>query len=159
MNPDGSSDLLRILYKIRRAFLRFSGPLTLGVRCIVADGEGRILLVRHTYIPGWYLPGGGVKHGESLESAAMRELKEEVGVSALDPPELLYAYANFREWKSDHVMVYVVGRFEQQPSRSFEIAEHGFFDLDQLPEGTTPSTLRSIAEWRSKRGLPALIAG
>ncbi len=64
---------LSVLYRIRRAFLRLTRPLTLGVRCIVARDDGHVLLVRHTYLPGWYLPGGGVERGESLEAAIARE--------------------------------------------------------------------------------------
>ena len=47
--------------------------------CIVRQ----ILLVKHSYIPGWHLPGGGVDHGEDIHTAAIREVYEETGISDL----------------------------------------------------------------------------
>ena len=68
--------------------------MTLGVRVLVEDGEGRILLVRHTYVPGWHFPGGAVDPGESAEAAAIRELREETGVTLSARPALVGLYRN-----------------------------------------------------------------
>jgi 8-oxo-dGTP pyrophosphatase MutT (NUDIX family) len=141
-----------IIWKIGRPLLRLywrvSRPLTAGVRGMVFDGEGRVLLVRHTYIPGWYLPGGGVERGETMALSLRRELEEEAGVTLTGEARLYGIYANFREFKSDHVALYVVahGDYGHEPRRSPEIAESGFFALDALPEGITLSTARRIAE-------------
>ncbi|MEP0706641.1 MAG: NUDIX domain-containing protein [Parvibaculum sp.] len=136
--------LVRLYWRLRR-------PLTAGVRGMVFDGDGRVLLVRHTYIPGWYLPGGGVERGETMLTSLRRELEEEVGVMLVGEARLHGLYANFREFKSDHVALYVVaeGAYEHRPRRSPEIAESGFFAPNALPEGITPSTrarVREVAE-------------
>ena len=60
--------------------------LTIGVRALVLDDDGRICLVRHSYRDGWYLPGGGVKTGESLVDAMQRE-REETGVELPETPQ------------------------------------------------------------------------
>ena len=68
-------------------------PSVLGVSGAVFDGEGRVLLVRHSYAPGWHLPSGGVKRGEHPDAAVRRELAEEVGLSGgtIRPVRLLCA--------------------------------------------------------------------
>ncbi|WP_245545121.1 NUDIX domain-containing protein [Parvibaculum lavamentivorans] len=133
--------LLRLYWRLRR-------PLTAGVRGMVFDGEGRVLLIRHTYIPGWYLPGGGVERGETMLTSLRRELDEEAGVIVTGEARLAGLYANFREFKSDHVALYVVahGSYEMVPRRSPEIAESGFFSPGSLPEATSASTRARIAE-------------
>lgn len=140
--------LLRIAAQLRRLVWRVLGPRTIGVRGLVVDGEGRVLLVRHSYgRPAWHLPGGGVKRRESLEDALRRELREEAGVFPTGPVRLLGTYSNLREGKSDHVSVFVVERWRREESHDAEIADIGFFALDALPETTTPGTRRRLAEW------------
>ncbi len=117
--------------------------VTLGVRAIVLDARG-IFLVRHTYVPGWYLPGGGVDRGESAEAAVVRELQEEGGIHCLGRPVLHGFYRNGRR---DHVACYVVRAFEAAPPKvDWEIAETGWFAPDALPEGATPATRARIVE-------------
>ena len=70
--------LPRVLYNINRLRYRVIRPVTVGVRLILEKGQA-VLLVKHTYQYDWYLPGGGVKRGETLEGAARREAAEELG--------------------------------------------------------------------------------
>jgi 8-oxo-dGTP pyrophosphatase MutT (NUDIX family) len=130
---------LRLYWRVRR-------PLTAGTRVMVFDANNHVLLVRHTYMPGWFLPGGGVERGETMKEAAVRELYEEVGVTPTGELSLFALYANFREFKSDHVALYVVRSFEQVPQPNREIAESGFFAVDDLPETTTDATRARICE-------------
>ncbi len=125
------------------------GPrLTLGVRAIVVDDADRICLVRHSYRDGWFLPGGGVKTGESLVDAMSRELREETGIRPLNNSHRVHGvYSSFQEHKSDHVVVFHVLGWDQEHHPNPEIAEHRFVNPNDLPEDTSPATERRIKEW------------
>jgi len=124
-------------------------PMTLGARGVVYDrAANSVFLIRHTYVPGWQLPGGGVESGETLEEALRRELEEEGNIECTSAPELKSIHWNRRASKRDHVGLYLVTGFRQTaPKRGdHEIAEAGFFPIDALPELTTPATHRRIGE-------------
>ena len=123
--------------------------MTVGVRGMVFDRQANtIFLIRHTYVPGWQLPGGGVELGETCEEALAREFAEEGNIVFTAPPLLKSIHLNRVATRRDHVAFYLIEHFSQdrpkQPDR--EIAEAGFFALDALPEATTPATRRRIAE-------------
>ena len=119
--------------------------LTLGTRSVVID-EDRVLLVRHSYAPGWLFPGGGVDRGETVYDAALRELREETGVIGIEEPVLHGIFLNDAQFPGDHVACFILRRFERKPARSLEIAEAKFFPVTALPEGTTGGTTRRMAE-------------
>lgn len=124
-------------------------PMTLGVRAIVLDeAKSQVFLVRHTYVKGWHLPGGGVERGETFKQALTKELREEGNIVLTAEPQLFGLYNNAHVSRRDHVAVYVCCAFEQvkphQPDR--EIAEARFFALDALPDGVTAATTRRINE-------------
>ena len=50
--------------------------------CAVMVREGKLLAMRDERSPYYYLPGGRVKLGETAENAVLRELREELGISA-----------------------------------------------------------------------------
>jgi 8-oxo-dGTP pyrophosphatase MutT (NUDIX family) len=133
-------------YRGLRWWWKVISPITVGVRAILIGGDQQVLLVRHTYQDQWYLPGGGVKKGETLAQAIARESAEEVGAS-LGEIRLLGIYSNFYEGKSDHVVVFVCDAFSLTGKTDGEIAQLGFFPLDDLPEGTSPGTRRRIREY------------
>jgi 8-oxo-dGTP pyrophosphatase MutT (NUDIX family) len=112
---------------------------------VVLLREGQVLLVKHTYQDAWYVPGGGVKYGETLVEAARREASEEVGAS-LGALRLLGLYTNFYEGKSDHVAVFVCSDFTHSGQTDGEIERHGLYDMRALPEGTSPGTRRRLDE-------------
>jgi ADP-ribose pyrophosphatase YjhB (NUDIX family) len=123
-------------------------PLTIGVRIIVRDADARVLLVRHTYAPGWHFPGGAVDKRETAADAAVRELREEALIEAVGPPRLVGVYLSLTQGKSDHILFYEAGEWRpaQGKARVLEIAETGFFPAGALPEGTTGATRRRLAE-------------
>jgi 8-oxo-dGTP pyrophosphatase MutT (NUDIX family) len=130
-----------------QAYSRMSRGATLGVRGLVLDGEGRVLLVEHTYIHGWHMPGGGVERGETTEQAMAKELREEAGVEIIGRPRLLSIHDNGRHFPGDHVLLYRVDHWRPVPStQRGEISRIGFFAPDDLPEGTTRATRARIKE-------------
>lgn len=123
--------------------------MTLGVRGMIHDTSANsVFLIRHTYVPGWQLPGGGVEVGETMAEALARELSEEGNIALTAPPVLKSMHFNSRASRRDHVGLYLIESFTQTTPKlpDHEIAEAGFFPIDRLPEGTTPATLRRIAE-------------
>jgi len=58
--------------RLKRLRVLISRPLTLGVRGVVIDEKERILLVRHSYVSGWHLPGGGVEVGRKRVTRGLR---------------------------------------------------------------------------------------
>src|SRR5215471_20429640 len=95
---DSVAPLLRRLFHM---FWRFSRPLTVGVRALVLDGDGRVFLVEHSYVGGWHLPGGGVEQGETLVMALTRELREEGNIELGEQPALFAIYFNRRASRRD----------------------------------------------------------
>lgn len=131
---------------------RLTRGMTLGVRAVVLGPGRQVLLVRHTYVAGWHLPGGGVEPGETVREAVARELEEEAGVALLGEPRLHGVFFNSFLSRRDHVLVFVVERFRTGPVElpSREIAEARFFPLDALPPETTPGTRRRLHEIAEK---------
>lgn len=122
--------------------------LTVGVRAIIID-DGKVLLVRHTYLPGWHFPGGGVEPGETAQAAAARETFEETGYAVVGPPQLLGFYLNrIAGTARDHVAAYVWRSVERkhEAAVSFEIAEVRWFPIDALPPDVEPGTARRLSE-------------
>lgn len=133
--------------RLMQAWWRLSRPATLGVRGVVTDVQGRVLLVRHTYTPGWHFPGGGVERGETCVEAVTRELAEEAGIALSSPPRLVSAHANHAAFPNDHVLVYRADSWTVTAAADQgEIAEIGWFPQDAPPDGVSPGTLRRLGE-------------
>lgn len=122
--------------------------ITLGVQGLVMDATRRVLLVRHGYRPGWHFPGGGVERAESVHLALARELEEEAGIVLTAPAQLFAIYSHFDAFPGDHIVLFLARSWTQPrvPEPNREIAAHGFFHIDALPEGTTQQTRRRIEE-------------
>lgn len=126
---------------------RLQRGMTLGVRAVAVDAQGRVMLVKHTYLYGWWLPGGGVDRGEQTGAAAARELFEETGLRATAPGRLVSVHSNDRFFPGDHVVVYRFDAFEPgELTHHGEIAETGWFDPQALPEDAHRSTRARLAE-------------
>ena len=86
----------RLVTRVIHTWFALSRGMTLGVRAAAFDAEGRVFLVRHSYVPGWHMPGGGVERGETMRVSLERELIEEAGVALTAPPALFGIYWNNR---------------------------------------------------------------
>jgi ADP-ribose pyrophosphatase YjhB (NUDIX family) len=137
--------LLRRLFHL---YWRFARGMTLGVRAVVLDGDNRVFLVKHSYVSGWHLPGGGVEVGETFGDALRRELAEEGRIEVLGQPALHGLFFNSHVSRRDHVAVYLVRHFSQDrlPEPNHEIVACGFFEAGALPAETTAGTRLRISE-------------
>jgi ADP-ribose pyrophosphatase YjhB (NUDIX family) len=149
MNP---SDIRKpfepLLRRIFHLYWRFARGMTLGVRAVVLDGDDRVFLVKHSYVAGWHLPGGGVEVGETFREALRRELAEEGRIELVGEPALHGVFLNRHVSPRDHVAVYLVRQFRQDrlPEPNREIVACGFFEAAALPAETTGGTRLRIAE-------------
>ena len=144
----GSAAASRALNALFRPIWRLRRGLTLGAQGVVIDADDRVLLVRHSYRPGWWFPGGGVEWGETLPTALARELEEEAGVRLTDEPRLHGVYANFASFPGDHIAVFVVRGFvrDETHRRRGEIAEARMFARHELPAAINAGTRARLAE-------------
>jgi 8-oxo-dGTP pyrophosphatase MutT (NUDIX family) len=140
--------LARVMRRLFHWWFVLRRPMTLGVRGMVLDDRDRVLLVRHTYIAGWHMPGGGIETGEDSMMALARELEEEARIRLTGTPVWHGLFFNAHASPRDHVGLYVVREFDiigpHVPDR--EIAEIGFFARDALPPGTSQGTIRRLDE-------------
>jgi ADP-ribose pyrophosphatase YjhB (NUDIX family) len=138
----------RLMQRAVIAYGRLSRGMTLGVRAMLL-AEDHVVLVKHSYVPGWYLPGGGVEAGESLGAALAREIFEEAGATLTGPAQLFGVYRNARVNRRDHVGLFVCRQWERAGAlrpRSREIVACESFPLDALPEDVTPATRSRLEE-------------
>ena len=136
------------LRRIFHLYWRFARGMTLGVRAVVLDRDNRVFLVKHSYVSGWHLPGGGVEVGETFGDALRRELVEEGRIEVLGEPALHGLFLNSHVSRRDHVAVYLIRNFSQDrlPEANREIIACGFFEANALPAETTKGTRLRIAE-------------
>jgi 8-oxo-dGTP pyrophosphatase MutT (NUDIX family) len=136
------------LRRVFHMYWRFARGMTLGVRGVVLDGDNRVFLVKHSYVSGWHLPGGGVEVGESFRAALARELMEEGRIELLGEPKLHGVFFNSHVSRRDHVAIYVIRHYRQDrlPEPNREIVGCGFFAANALPADTTAGTRLRIAE-------------
>ncbi len=137
-----------LLRRVLHLYWQFARGMTLGVRAVVLDGNNRVFLVKHSYVAGWHLPGGGVEVGETFRDALRRELAEEGRIEFSGEPVLHGLFFNSHVSRRDHVAVYLIRHFRQDrlPEPNREIVACGFFAASALPAETTEGTRLRIAE-------------
>jgi ADP-ribose pyrophosphatase YjhB (NUDIX family) len=138
--------LKNAVFRLFITFRTLWAPTALGVAALVEDAHGRILLVRHSYNPGWRLPGGGVGRGEPPGDAILRELKEEVGLEGGNA-RFVSLHSRKAGWVTMVVALYHVTGGSVQFRPNLEIREICLIDPRQPPDGITPATLRRLEEF------------
>ncbi len=136
--------------QIKNYFIKLIGIKTIGARALVIKNN-QVLLIKHTYVLGWYTIGGGVGKKETPQEAIIRELFEEVGITVMESPTLFGIYYNDVEKRNDYIAFYIVENFEIIERKCFEIAEKKWFSLENLPPDITPATKRRIEEYMGIR--------
>jgi len=132
-----------------QAWFRISRPMTLGVRAAVENADGHVFMVRHTYINGWFMPGGGIEKDEPALEALRRELIEEGGIRLIAEPKVFGFYSNHHHFRNDHVLLYHVpwGSWEKVAATSTgEISETTWVNPHAPPAGVTAGNLRRLEE-------------
>jgi 8-oxo-dGTP pyrophosphatase MutT (NUDIX family) len=120
-------------------------PTALGAAAAVESDDGRVLLVRHRYAPGWRLPGGGVGRGEPPQAAVLRELAEEVGLAG-GVARFFALYTCRAGWATSVVALYRISAATVNFRPNLEISEICYADPLVPPDGCTPATLRRLRE-------------
>jgi ADP-ribose pyrophosphatase YjhB (NUDIX family) len=115
--------------------------------CALIERDGKVLLVRHSYVAGWLLPGGGVRRAEPAEHAILREMKEEIGLSRCASPELFGLYSRRSGWVTNVIALYEMRDSEFDFRPNVEVREVQFADPANPPEGTPPSVVRRLREY------------
>jgi 8-oxo-dGTP diphosphatase len=133
---------------IRRLYRLITRPVTIGVRALVID-DGQVLLIRQHGSQHWVFPGGGVKRGETLRAAAVRETEEETGCRVV-AERLLGIYSTVHEGMTNHVAVFVCRATSPPTDRlNIEIAEARYWPLDALPQPLAGLVTRRLAEYQA----------
>ncbi|MBC8331413.1 MAG: NUDIX domain-containing protein [Anaerolineae bacterium] len=135
----------KYFYMVSRGLWLLLKPLSIGVRVLMVK-EDQVLLVKHVYQDEWFLPGGLVEQGESLQAAARRETSEEVGADLRDIALFgIYSHREYR--KIDHVVVFLSRDFSLNGDSDDEIEQCAFFNLQQLPADISPGSKQQIEHY------------
>src|SRR5215207_7427381 len=107
--------LLKLNWFVRR-------PRTFGAHAVALTPDGKVILVRLRYAPGWRLPGGGRAEDEDPRDAVLRELREEIGMTAHGPVTLAAELEKRPDFKRDLASLLIVREVRYRPRRwSWEV--------------------------------------
>lgn len=144
--------MIQLAYQVRRWLLALFRVRTTGVKVMLFNPAGQLLLIRNGYGESdlFLLPGGGVSRRESPAAAAAREVREELGLTVRDV-EPVWTFESGAEGKRDTIHLFKAIVDELPKVDGVEVIEARFFALDALPDGVSPATLRRIAEMKGER--------
>jgi 8-oxo-dGTP pyrophosphatase MutT (NUDIX family) len=139
--------VLRLAHATRRRWWRLRRPSIAGCRVLALDPDGRVLLVRHSYGSGkWMPPGGGLARGEDALAAARRELLEETGCSL--EWALLVELAEEDLHGAGNAVHVIAGLTRDTPlADGREIIEAAFFAAHALPDNMPAMFRARLPGW------------
>jgi len=142
------------LYRVRRWLLRRLRLRTRGVKVMLFNGRGELLLVRNSYgnRAAYLLPGGGIRPFEAPVRAAAREVMEETGLIAMHLV-LRSVHHSQAEGKRDTIYLFAGSADGAPQVDRIEVEEARFVRTDALPDTTSPATRRRIDEYRGERAV------
>jgi 8-oxo-dGTP pyrophosphatase MutT (NUDIX family) len=105
--------------------------------------------VKLSYAHGWRIPGGGLSKLEDAEAGVVRELREEIGLSAYDSVELVTRFHHRPDYRRGRSTLFVIKGVRYQPRWSLEVREVAEFHPDALPTDTAGITLRLLSVART----------
>lgn len=142
--------LLPLAYSIRHRWRRWRKTPLAGVSVVITNLTGDVLLLKHSYGPSvWGLPGGGLGRGEDPQAAALREVREELGVELMR----IVPVGTLEEMLSGspHTAHIFTGVCDRQPRPDGrEVTEARFFPSHSLPEPLGETTRKRIAVWKAR---------
>ena len=145
-NSDRRPILQNLALAARLVTQAIVAPVAFGAHAMVEDGQGRLLLVRHTYFPGWHFPGGGVNRGEPATAAVVRELQEEIGLTGFEACELFGLYTRKHIWATNVIALFHMRGVTFNFKPNAEIAEAKFYAPDAPPSEIGPGASRRFEE-------------
>ena len=115
----------------------------IGAGLVLIDNQDRVLLLHHAFHGNypWSTPGGWLNRHESPADGALRELREETGLSA--HLEQVIVLQPSVIWPGLEV-IYLATRPVGDIKLSFEIIDAQWFEIDNLPMAMLPSTREAI---------------
>lgn len=148
-----------VFQSLRRSIWFFTEPATVGVHGIPVTPDGKIVLVKLSYARGWRLPGGGLKRDEDREAGMLRELREEIGLTAHQSVELVTGFEHRPDFRRGTASLFVVRGVRYRPRWSLEVAQVGEFTPGALPADTAAITCQLLRMASRQLGeVPRIVA-
>ena len=134
---------LRLTYGLLKLNWFVRRPRTFGAHALALTSERRIILVKLRYAPGWRLPGGGRAANEDPRDAVLRELREEIGMTAHGAVRLAAELDEPADFKRDLAALLIVEDVGYAPHKwSLEIEAICEATMENLPADLSPRAAR-----------------
>jgi ADP-ribose pyrophosphatase YjhB (NUDIX family) len=141
----------RLLMRVVHIYFAIARGMTMGVRAACFDAEGRVFLVRHSYVPGWHMPGGGLERSETAEEALVKELREEGNLKIVGRPQLVQVYFNTSASGATTCCFTAQPSSRRRPGRRTARSSNAASLRSTISRGNDGSTHRRLAEVAGER--------